>query len=396
VPRQQITLKDLKEMKMKKLFLLAAAIALLGAIVALSPAPALAQGGHYVVTNNDPAAAANSATIFKVENMGLTVDKVLQTGGNGGGGGDFAVTRVIIEGSGADQCLFVGDAGTSDIAGFTLPALTKTGNFTDPDGNSNAFFSSLGLTARGKLLFAAYGVSINIGVFEIEPGCVLKLLGTYATPFPGLGMRVTPNGKTLVVGYGSPVDSFSISSKGVLTENGPYNSIAGAGVDITSDGKLAIFGDITGGTTQVEIYPINPNGTLGAETSLGGDGSLGAGQDSSYVWLSPNEKFLYVSNNLSKEVTSLGFTESPLGLSYVGITTLADSGSIISIGGLTTASSSGNGGGIYVAEFSSPNGLVGLLKINSDGTTTEVSGSPYNNGESSALLSLAAFPQRPF
>jgi hypothetical protein len=393
---------DPKEMNMKNILSLTVAITVLAAIVILSPAPALAQGGHYVVTNNDPSSVANSATIFKLEGMSLDAVKVLQTGGNGGGGGDFALVRVVLAGSGANQCLFVGDAGTSDIAAFTVPALAKVGNYTDPEGDSNGFGYSMGLAVRGKALFAAYGVSANIGVFEIQAGCKLKLLGTYDNA-PGQsvsGMRVTPDGKTLVVGYGygaNLVDSFSISSMGVLTENGPYAGLNGpAGVDITSDGKYAVFGDATGGTTQIEIYPINSNGTLGMETSMGGDGSLGAGQDSSDPWISPNGKFLYVSNNLSKQVTSLGFSESPLGLSYVGITTLNDSSEIISIGGLTTATNSGTGGGIYVAEFSSPNGLVGLLQINSDGSTTEVSGSPYNNGTSSALLSVAAYPQRRF
>jgi len=204
-----------------------------------------------------------------------------------------------------------------------------------------------------------------------------------------------------VVGYGfgeNLVDSFSVSSKGVLTENGPYPARNGpAGVDITSDSKYAIFGDATGGTTQIEIYPINSNGTLGAETSFGGDGSLGAGQDSSSVWISPNEKFLYVANNLSKQVTSLGFSESPLSVTYVGITTLQDAADILSIGELTTVSPSGNGGGIYVAEFPGGNdGMVGLLQINSDGTTTEAPGSPFTTGVTSSSLSVAAYPARSF
>lgn len=376
---------------MKRQFSLAAVVAI---ILVLSSTSVLAQGGHYVVTNNDTSGAANSATIFKLENQSLNILKTLTTGGNGGGGGDFALTRIVVAESGGTKCLFVGDAGTSDIAAFALPGLAKIGNYTDPKGNSNAFFASLGLAARGDLLFAAYGVSVNIGVFEIGAGCKLSLLGTYNSAEAVAGMKVTPDGKTLVVGYGDSVDSFSISAKGVLTENGPYSGVnAPAGVDITSDSKYAVFGDATGGTTQIEIYPINAGGTLGTETSFGGDGSLGAGQDSSAVWLSPNEKFLYVSNNLSKQVTSLAFSESPLGLSYVGISTLNDGGSIISIGGLTTASPTGNGGGIYVAEFSS---LVGLLQINSDGTTTEVAGSPFSTGQNSALLSLAAYPPRSF
>jgi len=94
-------------------------------------------------------------------------------------------------------------------------------------------------------------------------------------------------------------------------------------------------------------------------------------------------------------VTSLGFTETPVNVSYVGITTLQDSGQIISIGGLTTASPSGNGGGLYVAEFDG-DGLVGLLRINADGTTTEAPGSPFDNGVASSLLSVAAYPPRSF
>jgi hypothetical protein len=385
---------------MNKLYSLAAAIALMAAIAALSPRSALAQNENYVLTNNDPSSVANSTTLFKLDNKTLNLIKTVQTGGNGGGGGDFALDRIILTGNGTNRCLFVGDAGSSDIASFQFPSFAKVGNYTDPEGDSDGFGYSMGLAARGALLFAAYGITANIGVFEIETGCTLSLLGTYNAAGSVAGMRVAPDGKTLVVGYGygaNLVDSFAISSKGALKEGGPYPALNGpAGVDVTSDSKYAVFGDATGSTTQIEIFPIDSDGKLGTETSFGGDGSLGAGVDSSSVWISPNEKFLYVSNNLSTQVTSLAFSESPLDISYVGITTLNDSGEIISIGGLTTAVSSGNGGAIYVAEFSSPDGLVGLLLINSDGTTTEATGSPFTNGESSALLSLAAYPQRSF
>lgn len=380
--------------------LLSLAIAAM-AIVVLSSTCTFAQSGYYVVANNDPPSTGNSATIFKLQNKSLEIVKTLGTGANGGGGGPFALNRVILNQSGSTQCLFIGDAGSSDVAAFELPGLIKAGNYTDPKGNSNGFGSSLGLAARGSLLFAAYGITSNVGVFEIGTGCKLSLLGTYNTVVPAAGLKVTPDGKTLVVGYGfneNLVDSFSVSSKGVLTENGPYPSLNGsAGVDITSDGKYAIFGDATGGSTQIEVYPINSNGTLGAETSFGGDGSLGTGQDSSSVWISPNEKFLYIANNLSNQVTSLGFTESPLAISYVGITTLQDSGNILSIGELTTVSPFGTGGGIYVAEFPGGNdGLVGLLQINPDGTTTEAPDSPFSTGTTSSLLSIAAYPPRRF
>ncbi len=365
--------------------------------IAFCSITALAQGGYYAVTNNDPPSSANSASIFKVQNQGLTLIENLPTGGNGGGGGYFALTRVVVAENNGQKCLFVGDASTSDVAAFALPSLTKAGNYTDPQGNSNAFFASLGLAARGNLLFAAYGVSINVGVFKIGTGCKLTLLGTYNTAEAVAGMKVTPDGKTLVLGYGDSVDTYSISSQGVLTENGPYPGFnAPSGVDVTSDSKYAVFGDATGGTTQIEIYPINADGTLGTETNFGGDGSLGQGQDSSFVYLSPNQKFLYVSNNLSKQITSLTFSESPLKLSYVGISTLNGALNLTSIGGLVTAVPSGDGAGLYVAEFSGSLGEVGLLKINANGSTTEAPGSPFTNGVSSSLLSVAAYPPRSF
>ena len=118
------------------------------------------------------------------------------------------------------------------------------------------------------------------------------------------------------------------------------------------------------------------------------------------MWLSPNEKFLYVSNNLSAEVTSLQFSEDPLGLSYVNITTLKDAKEIISIAEVTTSAATGNGGYLYLSEYSDPTSFVALLKINADGSTTEVAGSPFAitvaEGGGPGLQSLVAYPVRGF
>jgi len=357
----------------------------------------LGQSGNYVVTNNDPSEAKNSASIFQLKNKALRLVETLETNGLGGGGGsDYGTPRVVVN----EKCLFVGDAGSSDIASFQLPTLKKLGNYVDPSGNSNQD-GTLALAARGSFLFAAYGVSANIGVWRIGSDCRLSLLGSYSSSVAVTGMRVTPDGKTLVASYGYPqefVDSFSVSSNGVLTEKGPFQAsgCCPAQVDITKDGKYAVFGS-DAGVTQVYIFPINSDGTLGAGTVFGGDGSLGEGFVASGVWLSPNEKFLFVSNNVTKQITSLAFDENPPTLSYIGITTLRNSAELTAIGGLTTSSPDGNGGAIYVAEDDSPApGLVGLLQVNPDGTTTEAPGSPFSNGTTSVLFSLAAYPARSF
>ena len=141
----------------------------------------------------------------------------------------------------------------------------------------------IGLTIGGSYLFSSYAGSSNVGVWEILSGCKLKLLRTQNIPSPPAGLRAAPNGKMLVLAYGygaNQVDSFSVGTNGKLTEHGPYAATAGAaGVDITKDGKYAIFGDAVGTSTEIEIYPINADGSLGKDNNFGGDGSLGDGVD---------------------------------------------------------------------------------------------------------------------
>lgn len=378
-------------------------LAVVTALAVFASTFSLAQRGNYVVTNNDAAEAENSASIFRLKNKALKLVETLETEGwGGGGGGDYGTPRVVVNENGPAHCLFVGDAGSSDIASFQLPSLKELGNYIDPNGNSNQEGETIALAARGNLLFAAYGVSANIGVWRIGSDCRLSLLGTYSSSLSVVGLRVTPDGKTLVVAYGYPqeiVDSFSVSSNGVLTEKGPYSApgCCPAAVDITKDGKYAVFGS-DANPTEIQIFPINTDGTLGKGVLFGGDYSLGFGYPSSGVWLSPNEKFLFVSNNLTMQVTSLAFEENPPTVSYIGITTLQNSDELVSIGGLTTSSPEGNGGAIYVPEYGFPApGLVGLLQINPDGTTTEAPGSPFSNGlTSSVLFSLAPYPPRSF
>jgi hypothetical protein len=385
---------------MKHVFRWIAGMVAIAAMAWLWPAGAQAAGGNaFVITDND-VAGPNSFSAFKLTGSSLTFQATLPTGENGIGQTFVALNEVAIFVDSTDQCVFVTDAGSGDIAAFKEihNAATKTGSFKDAKGSGST--NGIGLAVSGSYLFAAYTASSNIGVWSVEPGCKLKLLGTYKTARAVGGIRATPNGKTLVVGYDAgvnAVDSFSIGVNGKLTEHGPYVATGGAaGVDITKDSKYAIFGDATRSATQVEIYPINANGSLGKDHNFGGDGGLGAGVNSNNVWLSPNEKFLFVSNNFSKQVTSLGFSEKPLGLSYINITTLNDRREII--GGITTAMASGNGGFIYVAEATKPNSQIGMLQINADGSTTEVSGSPFviASGGGHSLESLAAYPPRGF
>ncbi|HXM19990.1 MAG TPA: hypothetical protein VN948_01830 [Terriglobales bacterium] len=385
---------------MKNLFKFVIAAALVAALAVIWSANLQARGKHpEVVTNND-LKGTNTVSFFKFNGTTLTLQQTAASGGKGIGGGFPGLNRMALGGTSAVLCGFVSDAGSSDIAVFKVinKVVTKVGNFTDPQGSGKT--QGIGLAVVGNFLLAAYTTSKNIGAWQIQSDCTLTLLANFKTPHAVAGMRVTPNGKTLIVGYGSgvnKVDSFSLAPTG-LTEHGPYPATSGAsGIDITQDSAYAIFGDTTSSKTEVEIYPIHANGTLGKRTHFGGNGTLGAGVGSSNVWLSVDEKFLFASNNSSKQVTSLGFTEKPLGLSYINITTVHNpSNQITSVAQVGTLFATGNGQYIVLAEDGSPNSFVAVLRINADGSTTEISGSPFSNGQGRGLQSFLIGPPRPF
>jgi hypothetical protein len=396
--RQKFGISGGEETTMKNLGKVLIVAALVTALAAIWSADLQAAGNHpEVVTNND-LKGSNTVTFLKFTGTTLQNKGSAPTGGKGIGGGLAGFNRIVLGASGTTVCGFVSDAGSDDIGVFKVvnKVVTKVGNFKDPHGSGKA--QGIGLAVTKNFLFAAYSSTNNIGVWAILSGCKLKLSGTFKSANTVAGMRAAPNFKTLVVSYGpgvNKVDSFSIAANGKLTEHGPYPATgSAAGVDITADSAFAISGDTTSGKTQVEIYPIHSNGSLGKGHNFGGSGSLGDGIGSSNVWLSANEKFLFVSNNSSKQITSLAFAERPLSLSYISITSLNNPGNdIVSTAGLNTILT----GYLVVAEDGSPDSSVGLLQINSDGSTTEVSGSPFTvSGGGPGLQSLIVGPPRPF
>jgi hypothetical protein len=76
---------------------------------------------------------------------------------------------------------------------------------------------------KGTLLFAAYAGSATIATYRQLSGCKLEFLGEAITAGAGDGgavdgMKVTPNGATLVLGYSDgSIGSYKISSTGTLT-----------------------------------------------------------------------------------------------------------------------------------------------------------------------------------
>jgi len=357
----------------------------------------------FVVTNDDvPAPFTSSATFYAVNADGsLGAKTTVPTGGSGIGGGFFAAARAIVMPNGADACVYVSDAGSGDIAGIDAMTHTVTGNFYGFSSDSGAS-NGIGLAANAQYLYATYSASTTIGTFQVQAGCTLTFVSDIAAA--GLnggtadGMAI--HGNIMIVTYGDgSIESFDISG-GVPVSNGDQQNSTGAGDDhlpnsvvITQDGHYAIFGD-SSTKTNVEVSDIS-SGKLTPTVSY----YLGTAWNSGSVQLSPDEKFLFVANDSSGQITAAYF-DHVTGKVYKGCTSDSLKGfytKFAYVGSVGFELSSGAGGKIYVPEFGGGGkSFLGLLDLAGSGascTLTESANSPVANpGNNSFMLSLAAYP----
>src|SRR5215471_1517042 len=188
------------------------------------------QPSHYVFTNNDPPGKiSNSANFYAIGNGGLLTFKATITTGFGGiGGGYFGQFKVRALRKGTQQCVYVADASSAQVAGIVVPTLKVAGAFVGSDtddGTSNG----VGLALNSHYLFASFTTSNTIGTFKILPGCKLKFLGDVdANGLNGGspdGMAV--HGNLLVVTYvDGSIESFDVSN-GVPVANGDIQNSTG-------------------------------------------------------------------------------------------------------------------------------------------------------------------------
>jgi hypothetical protein len=413
----------------------------LGAILvgALLCPPFLKAQPFVYVNDNNSTFGANSATGFSVvagPALALVTGSPFATTSTGFAAFPTPVQEVAGNIAGSN-CLFVSDPlgistfPTGDVAAFSIGAggvLTLIGNYNDPSNTSGAnkliplaidrrigfpyFFAAF--TGENKIAF--YKVGGNCQLFWASSTFAVGLSGT-----PVMSMAVSKAGPhVLVVTYGDgSIQSFKIGG-GTLTPLAIFLS-TGSGaqgglpesVDVTRNGKYAVFGDRQPGFAEVEVAKILPGGALAPTVDYGGPAlasgvNLGPGLNSRNIWLSPaavaGKFYLYITNKSSGQVTTARISQvtgvvSPAGTctgAYTNPTTLlplAWSGAA----GLHTITATGSGSALAVAEYGTPSS-VALLKIQTPtGCTLEVPGSPFVDPFSSnGLASVDVFPSRPY
>lgn len=410
---------------MKKPILIALALGGVALVQFNLIAPAFAKPVSIVVTNDD-SLNGNTTTLYRVKDKtlvpALKLKTTIATGGVGDGDGYLEGQQQAFVRSGGSSCLFISDASSPDVAAINASTGLLVGNFRgSQNDDANPFGISLLPSPDRKFLYAAYrpravGQGSPIAIFQIRAGCSLSFLSdvpTFGSQAGGLeGMAA--HGNILVVAFGDgSIQSFRIkgstlksnhdkqNSTGFMTHN---NGLGPASVQITQDGRFAVFGDVVsnsqGAFTEIEVSDIS-SGKLTPTVDYGGahhsNGDLGAGISSNSAILSSDETHIYVSNVLSGQLTVLGF-DPATGVVSPGCVSspLNGFGAGFDATGQIAAAGVENGKDVvWVSEDG--NGAasgIGIVETAFDGATcsvSESSASPASDPNSTNLRSLTAF-----
>jgi WD40 repeat protein len=405
----------------KSLSLPAMIVALVAQSVAADPAaikPLALAPLTYVITNDDKAFPySNVVSFFQPSSTSvpdLTLQNYVNMPGQGLAGGYFATSRLST--AAGTSCLYVADSGTGDISAVDIQSQQATGPFFgSPTDSGNA--SGIGLALNAQYLYASFTTSNTIATFIVMPGCQLSFLSDVSAS--GLhggnvnGMAI--HGNMMVVAYGDgSIESFDISG-GAPVPNGDAQDATGfiahyytpTGVDITKDGRYAIFGDASQDAT-VEVSDISA-GKLTRTIAYSASKAVSASE----VRLTEDESMLFISNSQGGTITA-AFFDKQTGKVSPGCSSPTLNGFYqkfythgfletpwFFLGTVIPEGVSAKGGLAYVAEFGATRSYIGIIHVISNGRTctmTESSVSPaidYNAG-AGGLLTLTAYPPRSF
>lgn len=362
----------------------------------------------YVITNDDAAFPFRTGVSFYViaADGSLTFQQQVQTGDYGIVGGFFGTNRISTLNNSKQGCIYASEAAVGDVVGIVASSLTVGGRAKGSDTDAGTG-NGIGLAMNDTYLYASFTDSNTIGAFQVKPGCGLAFLND--TTVGGLdggtinGMAV--RGNMLIATYtDGTIESFNITG-GTPISNGDKQLSTAAktskgatyanSVDITSDGHFAIFGD-TSTLMVIEVSDIS-SGKLTPTKVHKSKASI----SSSNVLLSPDETLLYVVNTQGDSASAIffdrttgklsgGCTSNPLrgvsaNWSYLG-------------GAALMNPASGNGAGLYVAQFGSPAGIamIKFTSVKRKCTLQEMANSPISDSQSPGLISIGNFPPRSF
>lgn len=375
----------------------------------------------YVVTNDDVEFPyGNDISVYQAagtdEAPSLTYVNTIWTGGYGSTGGFFSAARITSIPDVNARCIYVSNSGDNSISTISLDSqeVVEVVQASDSDDGTP---DGIGMAANANYLYASYTASKTIAVFTTNAGCGL----TYLQSVPAAGLNggapagMAVNANALVVAYADgSFESFNISSGIPVSNNDRQNSTAygllsasgsnppnlPSGVDITSDGRTVILGDIST-FAYVEVTKFQ-NGKLQRTIPFRVNLNVDAGN----IRLSPDQKLIYIVNNEWGTVTAASFDPNTGAVSG-GCTspTLRGFNERPWFGGIAMRDTTGSGNVLYVAEYGrqpepeiSNKSAIGILTVTVNGNSCTLTESPNSPQilDAPGMLSIGVYPPRPF
>ena len=288
--------------------------------------------GNYTVTSTDGTLTVNAAptaNFLFVNNQAATGNSIagysvavdgtltalagspVATGGLGANAACSSVNRLAL--SAGNNLLFVSNGGDQTISAFVIDptsgALTAAAGSPFASGLTLDSCSGISLSATpdGRFLMASSNGQIK--TFSIGAGGVLTSLSTAANPVvPNASMKISANGQLLAVSNGASVSVFSINPDGTLTAvaGSPFAEAGTgtlAGLDFSSTSGLLFGAEASATAGFADAWTIGANGVL---SSVAGSPFSTTAINSNVVLLSPNDSFLFASNQGSNSVSAYG------------------------------------------------------------------------------------------
>jgi 6-phosphogluconolactonase (cycloisomerase 2 family) len=364
----------------------------------LATTAALAQN-QFVYTNDNvttgEAQSSNTVSAFLIApdgSLSLIPGSPFKTGGSGGGS-NIDPEEIAVTTRQYASFLYAANDGSGTISAFKINP--STGFLTHVNGSP--FLAdgapggdySLAITPDSKFLYATAETTTVIHIYSI--GVNGSLTEVSGSPFPtganSQGLKVTANGRFLIVGQGSSntVAVYAIASTGTLTPvpGSPFPaSSAPFAIDANCASSLVFVVDTQ---SFIDVYSMSNNGALTA--IFGNPFSNGTSSTNGGLALSTDDKFLFVTDTFSSDISSLSIgsfgplsqvPNSPFPTSnWPGGTAVTRSGRFL-----------------YSAFFTSAQ--VDGRSFNFKGELSPVPGTPFSTGQAqTGVATLTTFP-RPF
>jgi uncharacterized repeat protein (TIGR01451 family) len=358
-------------------------------LILLSPAMAHTQGNYVYVNNQD---VANSISGFAVSSTGgLTPvpGSPYLTGGIGSTTTCIGLDRITI--SAPQNLLFISNSGDQTISVFQIdPATGSLTAAADSPVQSGLTLDlcqgiSLATTPEGAFLMASSNAQIQ--TFAIGAGGTLTPAATTANCCsPTIGMKISAHGQLLAVSNESSVSVYSINADGSLTPSAssPFpragNGLV-SGLDFSCAGDRLYGGEASfASNTITDGWAVAPDGTL---TSFAGSPFLGAGTDGQIVLLSPDNSYLFTSDQFNNKINSSSVAADG------SLKTIGSFGGVTSVHVPTGLATDASGSFLYAADEDFG---IAVFSINGTGGLKGVSNIPIDRvGE---IQGLAAYPPR--